>query len=266
MDSSQQSPAPSSRLRKNSLNAVKCLFYQAVKNYSTRDFNFTSINPSSGDSQQPPKLLPILESFTDAVLSRYFIRLPAVSNLSVLSRVSICYIVRFAVPSVVFFSTANIPSFVFSSSLLFWLNSIHSWSIMFQAQSCLFYFTVVSHGLSMTINSFATSCYRIMLSVKLLDKISNELIYSCVNQTELVNAEYKLKLKWLGRTLIREENVINHTLTLYEPVPRHGRVRPGQSQWTYLQHSSSISDISAFGADREQNLCNCCCCCSMMSK
>jgi len=90
------------------------------------------------------------------------------------------------------------------------------------------------------INSFAISCYRIMLGIKRLDKTTNESILQRVNRCDLVNVAYKRQLSWLGHTLRRNENEPSRTLALYEPAPRHGRARPGQPPRTFLQHISSL--------------------------
>ena len=44
---------------------------------------------------------------------------------------------------------------------------------------------VINQKMSNTLNSFATNCYRIMLGIKKLDKISNEAVYSKVGRNQL---------------------------------------------------------------------------------
>ena len=56
---------------------------------------------------------------------------------------------------------------------------------------------VLSHDMESKINSFATSCYRIMLGIKRKDHVSNTFIYTLTNTESLVHCVRKRHLGFL---------------------------------------------------------------------
>ena len=77
------------------------------------------------------------------------------------------------------------------------------------------------------LDSFATSCYRIMLNVKRTDSISNAEIYKRVEQKLLSVTLAKRQLICVGHILRRDKTEPISNLALYRP--NHGKAKPGQS-------------------------------------
>ena len=57
---------------------------------------------------------------------------------------------------------------------------------------------VLSQDMESKINSFATSCYRIMLYIKRKDRVSNTIIHAMTNTKPLVHCVRKRQLGFLG--------------------------------------------------------------------
>ncbi|XP_038056051.1 uncharacterized protein LOC119728045 [Patiria miniata] len=60
---------------------------------------------------------------------------------------------------------------------------------------------VITHDMEDKINAFATSCYRIMLNIRRLDRIPNTTIYNLTNTVSLVVRLRTRQLKFLGHVL-----------------------------------------------------------------
>ena len=56
------------------------------------------------------------------------------------------------------------------------------------------------------LNAFATSCYRIILGIKRLDKVPNEILYILTGTSPLITTVKSRQLKFLGHILRMENN------------------------------------------------------------
>lgn len=92
---------------------------------------------------------------------------------------------------------------------------------------------VINQKMSNTLNSFATNCYRIMLGIKKLDKISNEAVYSKVSRNQLALQVQQRQLRFVGHSLRRPENHQINQYVLYAPNERHGARRRGRPRTLY---------------------------------
>ena len=121
---------------------------------------------------------------------------------------------------------------------------------------------IVDENMEKKINCFGSSCYRIMLGIRRLDKITNESVYEQVRRRPLAYAAYKRQLQWLGHALRREENEPSRIFALYEPAQSLGRSKPGQPPRTFTQHIAhlltsapsglSSADIARLAKDRKE--------------
>ena len=90
-----------------------------------------------------------------------------------------------------------------------------------------------------SINAFATSCYRIILGVKRLDRITNIEIYRRTAQEPLMPTIRARQLRWIGHLLRRAKNEPARELALYEPQPRLGKSKQGPNI-TYKHQIASL--------------------------
>ena len=98
------------------------------------------------------------------------------------------------------------------------------------------------------INSFAMSCYRSILGIKLTDHIRNADILARVGRDELLTVVHQRQLGWLGHTLRLEHDEPSRILALYEP--KHGTFSRGPRRQTYKKQiakllSGSPDDMTA---------------------
>ena len=64
------------------------------------------------------------------------------------------------------------------------------------------------------INAFATSCYRITLGIKRLDRMRNTQIHEITNTQSLINTVMQRKLRFLGR-------IVTHILKVQLHITPH---------------------------------------------
>ena len=88
------------------------------------------------------------------------------------------------------------------------------------------------------INAFATSCYRIMLNIKRLDRVSNAQVYEMTNTKPLINTVRQRQLRFLGHILRMPEDEPCRRYALY--VPTHGRRRPGRQRTSYISYVQKL--------------------------
>ena len=81
------------------------------------------------------------------------------------------------------------------------------------------------------INAFATSCYRIMLNIKRLDRVTNTKVYQMTGSQPLITTVRQRQLRFLGHILRRPEDEPCRRYALF--VPSHGRRRPGRQATSY---------------------------------
>ena len=97
---------------------------------------------------------------------------------------------------------------------------------------------VISGDMENKINVFATSCYRIMLNIKRLDRMSNERIYHLTNTQPLINTVRQRQLRFLGHILRMPEEEPCRRYALF--VPTHGRRRTGRQRISYLSYLQKL--------------------------
>ena len=71
------------------------------------------------------------------------------------------------------------------------------------------------------INAFATSCYRIMLGIKRIDRVRNTQIHEMTNTQSLINTVRQRQLRFLGHILRMPEDELGWRYALF--VPTHGQ-------------------------------------------
>ena len=97
---------------------------------------------------------------------------------------------------------------------------------------------VITKAMESTINAFATSCYRIMLNIKRIDRVTNETIYNLTGTTPLVEKARLRQLKFLGHILRLPDGEPCKEYALY--VPRHGRRKPGRQRTLFPKYIQSL--------------------------
>ena len=88
-------------------------------------------------------------------------------------------------------------------------------------------YLVLSQDMESKINSFATSCYTIMLDIKRKDR-------NMTNIEPLVHCVRKRQLGFLGHILQLPEEEPARRYALY--IPSHGKRRPGRPHTSYLAY------------------------------
>ena len=91
-----------------------------------------------------------------------------------------------------------------------------------------------------TLDSFATNCYRIMLKIKRIDKISNDEIYKRVNRKPLTTTIFKRQLEWVGHMLRRDTNEPIRKYALYQPPSQLGKARKGRQPLNFIDHIANL--------------------------
>ncbi len=117
---------------------------------------------------------------------------------------------------------------------------------------------VISKDMEKKINSFATSCYRIELGIKRMDKISNAEVYTRTNWKPLFNSVIHCQFAFLGHILRLPNKEPAKQYALY--IPKHGKRRCGRQNTTYLRHVQQLlgdneglikeSQVTEFAQDR----------------
>ena len=75
------------------------------------------------------------------------------------------------------------------------------------------------------INAFGTSCYRIMLNIKRIDRVSNAKIYDLTQTAPLVENVRTRQLRFLGHVLRMPDDEPCKEYALY--IPPNGERKPG---------------------------------------
>ena len=91
------------------------------------------------------------------------------------------------------------------------------------------------------INSFATSCYRIMLNIKRTDKISNQRILGKVKRKDLIDTVIGRQLRSLGHWLRKPPTSIINKYALY--TTNLERNRRGRPRMTYVKQVEEITGL-----------------------
>ena len=93
---------------------------------------------------------------------------------------------------------------------------------------------VISKDMEERINAFATSCYRIMLGIKRVDRIPNATVYNLTGTKPLIVQVRTRQLKFLGHVLRLTDDEPIREYALY--IPPHGGRKPGRPRILYLQY------------------------------
>ena len=88
------------------------------------------------------------------------------------------------------------------------------------------------------LNSFTTSCSRIILGVKRLDFIRNEDLLRQVKQKPLILEIHWRHLKFLGHILRKPTDEPINKYAFYQP--RHGKRKPGRPKAMFHQHIAKV--------------------------
>ena len=84
------------------------------------------------------------------------------------------------------------------------------------------------------INSFGTSCYRIMLDIRRIDRVPNATIYSLTETAPLIETVRLRQLRFLGHVLGLPENEPVREFAMY--VSTHGRRKPGRQRTLFTNY------------------------------
>ena len=88
------------------------------------------------------------------------------------------------------------------------------------------------------INAFGTSCYRIMLNIKRIDRVTNVYIYNLTKTTPLVERARARQLKFLGHILRMPAEEPCREYAIY--VPKHGKRKPGRQRTLFLKYTQCL--------------------------
>ena len=102
----------------------------------------------------------------------------------------------------------------------------------------LSFYMAVSRGSSKAMesemNAFGTSCYRIMLNIKRIDRVSNAKIYDLIQTALLVENVRTRQLRFLGHVLRMPDDEPCKEYALY--IPPHGKRKPGRQRTLFLRY------------------------------
>jgi len=84
------------------------------------------------------------------------------------------------------------------------------------------------------INAFGTSCYRIMLNIKRIDRVSNAEIYDLTQTAPLEENVRTRQLRFLGHVLRMPDDEPCKEYALY--IPPHGKRKPGRQRTLFLRY------------------------------
>ena len=87
---------------------------------------------------------------------------------------------------------------------------------------------IITKSLEKQIDSFATSCYRVILGIQKIEHINNIYILQTLNRKPLHILIFKRQLEFLGKTLRTTKNIIAKKYALY--YPGHGILKIGKTR------------------------------------
>ncbi|GAA6097691.1 uncharacterized protein LOC118408508 [Tachysurus ichikawai] len=99
---------------------------------------------------------------------------------------------------------------------------------------------IITEKLKQRLNSFATNCYRAMLNIKRMDKVSNAVIYHTIGIDPLHLQIQRRQLRNVGHCLRKPEFELINKYVLYQPLERHGRRKRGKSKLLYPQYIGKL--------------------------
>ena len=102
---------------------------------------------------------------------------------------------------------------------------------------------IIAKKLENSLNSFATSCYRVMLNIKRIDKVSNIRIHELIGiKDPLVLTVQRRQLRFVGHCLRKAENELINKYVLYTPELSHGNRGRGQPKMLYPDYIGQLID------------------------
>ena len=96
----------------------------------------------------------------------------------------------------------------------------------------------ISESQASSLNSFATSCFRIMLGYKRMDKVTNKHVLEIVHRPVLIDMIHKRQLGWLGHALRREPQELVCKYALF--TPSHGHRQRGGNKTLFHQYIGKV--------------------------
>ena len=99
---------------------------------------------------------------------------------------------------------------------------------------------IIDKKLNNTLNSFTTNCYRIMLGIKRIDKVSNDIVYRTVGRDKLTLQVQQRQLRFVGHSLRRNENDPINKYVFWAPEERHGKRSVGRTHTLYHQYIGKL--------------------------
>ena len=109
---------------------------------------------------------------------------------------------------------------------------------------------VLSKAMESEINAFDTSCYRNMVNIKRIDRVSNTTIYDLTQTVPLVENVTTRQLRFLGHVRRMPDDEPCKEYALY--IPSHGKRKPGRQRTlfvSYIQHLLGDTD-NMIGPDK----------------
>ena len=91
-----------------------------------------------------------------------------------------------------------------------------------------------------SLDSFATSCYRIMLNIKRFDHVTNVEIYKRTNQLPLSDKIKRRQLTWVGYILRRHIEEPVRKYALYQPSEQLGSSKRGRKATDFTTYIADI--------------------------
>lgn len=104
---------------------------------------------------------------------------------------------------------------------------------------------ILNEKLAKSLDSFATSCYRIMLNIKRLDKVTNDEVYKRVaagsTHIDPLSRTVQIRqLKFVGHCLRKPKSTLINQYVLYKPEDGHGQRSRGRPRLLYPDYISGI--------------------------
>ena len=97
---------------------------------------------------------------------------------------------------------------------------------------------VISKPMEDQINAFGTSCYRIMLNIKRIDRVPNATIYNLTSAAPLIERVRVRQLKFLGHILRLPDEELCKVYALY--IPTHGKKKPGRQRTLFPRYVQQL--------------------------
>ena len=97
----------------------------------------------------------------------------------------------------------------------------------------------INKAMTSRINSFATSCYRYMLSIKRTDRVRNDAVMEKTGQIPLSVTVKQRQLSWLGHILRSDPEGIPRKYALYWPP--HGQRKRGRPRLLYHKYIQDMT-------------------------